>query len=324
LKDHESDYEYVESPFNELRLYQDVNIYYDAWEIGSMYEQIPIPLRSEPVFSFEEKGREAVATVERREENFTWKQQIIFSADCAEIRFRTEVDWHERHRLLKVDFPTSVYTKEVIEEIQFGYLRRPTHRSRQHEKDYYETCHHRYAAMTDAANGIALINDSKYGLSAKDSRLSLTLLRSPAVPDMNADQGTHRFEYVLYPFKGPFQYSNVARLGAEYNTPVTVVKTEDKASAVPVKEAKSYFRLTDGRLFIETCKPAMDVDNGVVLRLYEPMGMAGGDTLLLPPQVKKVFRCNMLEEKEAELTTDSQKLSLRFRAFEILTLLLEI
>ena len=65
----------------------------------------------------------------------------------------------------------------MLQEIQFGYIRRPTHKSRQYEQDLYETCHHKYAVLTDGENGFALWNDCKYGLSAKDSRLSLTLLR---------------------------------------------------------------------------------------------------------------------------------------------------
>lgn len=341
LQDADTGFEYAKSPLNELRLYQDVNIYYDAWEIGSMYEQTSVSLESEPIFSFEEKDGCATAYEERREPYFTWKQQITFSADCPEITFQTEVDWRERHRMLKVDFPTGIFTREVLEEIQFGYLKRPTHHSRQYEKDYYETCHHKYAALTDGANGLALINDCKYGLSANDSRMSLTLLRAPAVPDMTADQGTHRFQYVLLPFNGPFQHSDVAKLGYEYNTPVTITTDHLTSDAEPTLEfsgtdskeppktadagaAHSYFSIEGAQIFLETCKPAMDVKNGVVLRLYEPMGMAGSCRLSLPAQVKGVWQCNMLEEKQKQLSINDCRLSLNFGAFEIMTLLLEV
>ncbi len=41
LRDKENGTEFVDisSPMNELRLYKNVNFYYDAWEIGRMYEQ---------------------------------------------------------------------------------------------------------------------------------------------------------------------------------------------------------------------------------------------------------------------------------------------
>ncbi len=337
LTDAQTGFEYAAAPLNELRMYQDVNIYYDAWEIGRMYENIPVPLESEPVFSWEEADGSLTAYVERREPHFTWKQRIFFSAQLPEIRFETEADWHERHRILKADFPTGIFTREVLEEIQFGYIRRPTHRSRRYEQDLYETCHHRYAALTDGANGIALINDSKYGLSAKDSRMSLTLLRAPAVPDMTADQGHHRFTYVLYPFRGPFQYSGVVQKGYEYNTAVTSTESLGPDSGPAVSKdasgsdgfsvypaaSHSYFSVEGSALILETCKPALDVRDGVVLRLYEPMGMAGSSLLSLPPQVKRVWQCNMLEEKQAAVPLEGEKAALRFHAFEILTLLLE-
>ena len=165
---------------------------------------------------------------------------------------------------------------------------------------------------------------------------------------------------MLYPFRGPFQYSDVVQKGYEYNTAVT--STEDlrpdsspavsgsasgsdgfalcpaavsvgQAASAAVRTAElsgtcpaashSYFSVEGSALILETCKPALDVRDGVVLRLYEPMGMAGSSLLSLPPQVKRVWQCNMLEEKQAAVPLEGEKAALRFHAFEILTLLLE-
>lgn len=357
LKDAKSDYEYADTPLNDLRMYQDINHYYDAWEISRMYEQIPEPFTAKPDFFFLEgasqaeavsgnptvaedtcdtkntSSKNAVAMIERKEAHFTFRQRIHFSAAKLEIVFETEIDWHERHRILKVDFPTTIFTREVLEEIQFGYMKRPTHRSRQYEKDQYETCHHKYAALTDGANGLALINNTRYGLSARDSCISLTLLRAPAVPDMTSDEGLHRFRYVLLPFRGPFQYSEVPKVGYEYNTPVTATKAAElllqsdrtkQGVDITCTSSRSFFSIEGAEVFLETCKPAMDVPNGVVLRLYEPMGMAGDCRLHLPAQVKQVWRCNMLEEKQEVLLLADQTVQLHFGAFKILTLLLEM
>lgn len=78
---------------------------------------------------------------------------------------------------------------------------------------------------------------------------------------------------------------------------------------------------------IDTCKPAMDVENAAVLRMYEYMGSAVGAVLYLPKEVNKVTICNMLEEKQAELQLqkdgERQYVEMQFGAFEIKTLLLE-
>ncbi len=328
LADGRSGYEYACRPLNEWKLYRDVNVDYDAWELGRMYEQTPETLSGE-VLLWEERRPDGSLTVtlQRQEAHFTVTQRICFKADSPRIDFETEVDWQERHRILKVDFPTTIYTKEVLEEIQFGYIRRPTHRSRQYEQDLYETCHHKYAALTDGENGLAVINDCKYGLSARDSTLSLTLLRAPVMPDMRADMGRHRFTYSILPFCGSFVRSRVVKEAYECNVDVTwsgFSKESGVKDFLPgdIAEVKSFFKLEGGHVILETCKPAFDRKEGVVLRLYESMGCAGETWLSVPDRIEKVYECNMLEEERGELALLEGRVRLAFHAFEIKTLLL--
>ena len=371
LQDQKTGFEYAGKPLNQWRLYRDVNVDYDAWELGRMYEQTPEELKEDCSFRAERLwDGSVIATVERREAYFTAVQQIRFRKDSPRIDFVTEVDWQERHRILKADFPTTVFTREVLEEIQFGYIRRPTHKSRQYERDLYETSHHKYAVLTDGENGFALLNDCKYGISAENSRLSLTLLKAPVIPDMTADRGLHRFTYSILPFTGSFVRSRVTEEAYECN--VEVLGTEDggqetsegttglwretdkKAvdsgrtagdkTAEPgqrlrektafgdvsgcygedaVEESVSFFRLEGGHVILETCKPAFDEEDSVVLRLYESRGCAGKTVLSLPESVKRVWSCNLLEEKQEELEIREGKVELGFRSFEIKTVLME-
>lgn len=322
----ETGYEYAKEPLNEWKLYRDVNVDYDAWELGRMYEQVPEEPEGGCTIRTEHDGAGGlIVTVERKERYFTAVQRILFTADSPRIDFETGIDWRERHRILKVDFPTTVYTKEVLEEIQFGYIRRPTHRSRRYEQDLYETCHHKYAVLTDGENGFAVLNDCKYGLSAEDSRLSLTLLRAPVLPDMTADMGAHRVTYSVLPFSGPFTDSRVTEEAYECNVEVTVAGFDVMGAEEAVEEAVSFFSLEGGHAVLETCKPAFDRENGVVLRLYESKGCAGVTWLTLPAgAVTRAYACNMLEEPERELEILDGRLRLSFRAFEIKTILLEV
>lgn len=324
LKDRISGYEYVEKPLNQWRLYRDVNVDYDAWELGRMYEQVPEKMEANCTFQANRMpDGSATVVVERREEHFTARQKICFSWDSPRIDFETEIDWQERHRMLKVDFPTTVYTKEVLQEIQFGYIRRPTHRSRQYERDLYETCHHKYVALTDGENGFAVLNDCKYGMSAQDSRLSLTLLRAPVIPDMTADLGIQRFTYSILPFSGPFVRSRVTEEAYERNVDVTASMGANMERDEPY-ELVSFFRLEGGHAILETCKPAFDREQGVILRIYEAKGCGGETTLSVPGSVKRVYACNMLEEAQQELELKEGNVRLRFHAFEIKTVLLEL
>lgn len=326
LTDRKSGHEYAAEPLNAWRLYRDVNVDYDAWELGCMYEEMPEKLEGTHEFLAERVAGGGIdVTVTRRESHFTATQRIHLSAESPRIDFETEIDWHERHRILKVDFPTTVYTKEVLEEIQFGYIKRPTHRSRQYERDLYETSHHKYAALTDGENGLAVLNDCKYGISAQDSRLSLTLLRAPVIPDMTADMGIHKFTYSILPFSGAFAQSRVTEEAYECNVEVTQAASGE--AAVPqtpeAAERVSFFAVEGGHVVLETCKPAFDREKGVVLRLYESKGCAGTTVLTVPDNVDHVYACNMLEETAEELTVQEGKVTLRFRAFEIKTLMME-
>ena len=333
----ESGYEYAQEPLNEWKLYRDVNVDYDAWELGRMYEQAEEALEGSCRMQAEHDSAGGLTvTVERKERYFTAVQKIYFLGESPRIDFETEIDWHERHRILKADFPTTVYTKEVLEEIQFGYIKRPTHKSRRYEQDLYETCHHKYAVLTDGENGFALLNDCKYGLSAENSRLSLTLLKAPVLPDMTADMGVHRFTYSILPFSGSFAASRVTEEAYECNVEVTAAglgvpdgeendsgRGRKRYDPEAVKNVVSFFALEGGHAVLETCKPAFDREDGVVLRLYESKGCAGVTRLALPGgTVKRAYACNMLEEPERELEMRDGGLDLSFRAFEIKTILL--
>ena len=324
-------YELAEEPLNALKMYQDINVDYDAWELGSMYQKVPVDLDGKVTLSVEEKtnsdnSSKVIIHATREETYFTMHQDIVFDEQSMWIDFKTKINWHERHRILKVDFPTTIYTKEAIEEIQFGYVKRPTHKSRQYEKDMYETSHHKYAALTDGRNGFALLNDCKYGISAEDSRMSLTLLKAPVMPDMTADMGEHELSYAIYLFDGAFQDSDVPQMGYEYNLTPTIVDDVEMEESTVMEE--SFFQVESPSVMIDTCKPAMDMGNGVVLRMYEYMGSAVSARLYVPAEVQKIFATNMLEDKKCELPItkagNKQYVDIAFGAFEIKTLLLEV
>jgi alpha-mannosidase len=56
----------------------------------------------------------------------------------------------------------------------------------------YEVCGHKWAAVCEYDQGLAVINDSKYGHSCEGGMLRLSLLRAPKAPDRTADIGQHQ------------------------------------------------------------------------------------------------------------------------------------
>ena len=298
---------------NVLKMYKDVPRLFDAWDIDSMYDQSPVALEGESSIRIVKATPwKAVVEVARQVDTSSWVQLISLEADSTRIDFDTRVDWHERHRLLKAAFSTGIHTEEGINEIQFGYVKRPTHRSRPYDADRFEVCNHHYTALCDESHGAAVLNESKYGVSMLGDEIALTLLRAATSPDLHADQGQHHFIYSYYVWDGAFAESDVVRQGYELNVPVTTVPgMADNGSLMALSGAQS--------VVIDTVKAAEDGSGDVIIRMYESKHGSGDVTLTLNIPASEVFQCDMLENVEQPLAMDGKDVQLTFRPFEIKT-----
>ena len=342
--DKESGTEFAAAPCNVFRMYKDVTPFYDAWEIAPMYKDQPVELTAPAKITIEEAAPECVRIhVSRALHDSTLEQVIVIRKDSRRIDFETSIDWHEKHKLLKVDFPLAVMAEQAASEIQFGYVRRPTHTSRQFDKDRYEACNHKYTAVYDENRGAAVLNDSRYGVSTgtavcgddcTGTVISLTLLKSAVIPDMRADSGMQRMTYSLYVFNSGFSESNVVHEAYELNNPLVPVPVTQAVPAV-----RSYFALDNPHVILETVKPADcacagDENPPVVLRLYEAYGGTAAAVLTTSLPVESASAVSMDESAEVPqgagglvLESDEKggkKIRLSFRPFEIKTILLKL
>ena len=298
---------------NVLKLYKDVPRLFDAWDIDSNYVCSPIPLEDAGSISIVEATPwRAVVEVVRRVDASDWTQRISLEAGRMQIDFETQVDWHEKHRLLKVAFPTGVHADEAINEIQFGYIRRPTHHSRPYDADRFEVCNHRYTALCDENRGAAVLNDCKYGVSMLGDEIALTLLRASTSPDLHADQGQHRFTYSYYLWDGPFAACDVVRAGYELNLPVT--------EAEGCAEEFSLLSVDAPNVIVETVKAAEDGSGDAIIRLYESKHAACDAVLTLNMPAALVWDCDLLENPTVELPHCDGRVALSFHGFGIKTL----
>ena len=303
--------EFAGEPMNRFHLFKDVPRLFDAWDIDSNYIEQEIEGATDiRVEMIKDGGLCAKLLVTGKISNSTYKQIISLDAEDDEIKFETEVDWDELHRLLKVGFPTTIYATEGINEMQFGYVKRPTHRSRAYDKDRFEVCNHRYTALTDGGSGVAVLNDCKYGISMNGSSLELTLLRGAASPEMRADKGHHKFTYAFTAWEGSFTDSDVVRKGYELNVKPYVFEGKTESFSLAQTDKKN--------IIIDTVKPAEDGSGDVILRLYEAAGAATTATVRTMLKGNAAL-CNMLEEQQDSIGEFDGELALDFRAFEVKT-----
>ncbi|MDO5379077.1 MAG: glycoside hydrolase family 38 C-terminal domain-containing protein [Clostridia bacterium] len=305
----------ADRPMNALTLYKDVPRLFDAWDIDSNYREQACSCAHASVMKVDcAAGLTASLVWEGTIGRSSIRQTVSVTVGSPVVTFDTTIQWHELHRLLKVAFPVDVRAEHALHEMQFGYVERPTHRSRGYDQQRFEVCNHRYTALCDNGHGCAVLNDCKYGVGVEQNSIELTLLRAAASPEMASDQGEHRFRYGFTAWEGDFLHSPVVRQGLCFNEPLTVLPgTAPRMSA---------FWADQPNVIVDTLKPADDGSGDLIVRLYESKKADTFFRLLSGLPVRALQPCDMLENPVGEcLCADAQ---LHVTPFQILTLRVKI
>ena len=298
---------------NEMRMFKDVPRRFDAWDIDSNYIHDPVELPERACFEVQEaSGLRASVRVVRRIGNSELVQHISVEQDDERVIFDTCVDWHELHRLLKVRFDGGILARNAYHEMQFGYVERPAHRSGMYEQTRFEVCNHHYTALCDQHRGFAVLNDCKYGVSAQDGAIDLTLLRAAAAPEMGTDQGENRFVYAFTCWQGAFFDAPVVRQGYELNQPVRMMEGQAQSMSLMHVDAPN--------VIVETVKLAEDRSGDWIVRLYESKNAQTDTCLHVNLPAVQAYQCDMLENINRPMTVENGMIRLSLRAFEIITL----
>ncbi|WP_375295216.1 alpha-mannosidase [Paenibacillus sp.] len=304
---------------NALRLYHDEG---DAWDFPSTYRQSGgTPLMIEGFEPFID-GPTTGFLIRYRFGQSSLSQKVVLTAGSRRIDFVTEVDWKESSRMLRTSFPVNVRSDHVNCEIQFGYMKRPTHRNTMWDYAKDEICAHHWIDLSEPDYGVALLNDCKYGHRAEDNVLDLNLLRSPSYPDPEADRAKHGFIYSLFPHQGDHVQAEVYKRGYELNVPLRTVETPNHIGEGTVAKpagTDSFLKLDHPNVMVETVKRAEDGED-IIIRLYETAGTRIQTTLHTAFRMSEAWLADMLERRIQPLDIKGQTLNLTFAPFEIMSL----
>jgi alpha-mannosidase len=217
-------------------------------------------------------------------------QTYTLEANGTRLDIVTEIDWHDRHVLLRTLTPVAVRTTHATFEHANGVVKRTTHDNTPWDQAQFEVPGHRFIDMSEPGFGVALLNDAKYGHSAKGNVLGLSLVRGPVYPDPLADEGGQRFTYALYPHAGEWHEGRVREEAEDLNQPLFGAVAGGVA-AVSV----SLIEVEGIPAALSALKPAED-GNGLILRVYEPSGRRGDFTVGVPDGWTLGEPLNILEE----------------------------
>jgi alpha-mannosidase len=305
---------------NRLVAYEDKPMDWDAWDIDWYFEQQSWPLGPAVVAVQETGPHRAALRLERRYGASRIVQVLSLAAGARMVEFDTYIDWQERQTLLKAVFPFDMNVSELRSEIQFGHVRRPTHRNTSWDRARFEASMHRWVDLSEPDFGAALINDCKYAYDAHEQVIRLTLLRGPTHPHPGADLGEHRLRYALLLHGGTADLERVHHAAEAFNTPLRLVGTPRPGDG---RGAFCFASVDAPNVALETLKKA-EASEALVLRLYEHANRRAFATVTFGLPVRSVRLVNLMEEEpSAPLALTGNAVSLPLRPFEIATLLIE-
>ena len=188
-------------------------------------------------------------------------------------------------------------------------MRRNTHRNTSWDKAKFEVVGHKYADLSDHDNGIALLNDCKYGYMVHDNILDLNLLRSTSNPDPDADRGTHTFTYSLLPHQNDLIHSNVLPESSCLNQEPLLFEGLVSGIDIPIK-------LLGQGLELSVLKKAEKEDTWI-LRIVETLGRTSSGSVHFKG---KLVECDLMEWNElGESHSVEDSFDLTLDPFEIRT-----
>lgn len=301
---------------NRFQLFEDRPGKYDAWDIAASYVEHEISLNGETQLTIDETGplRASIRIVKHLFHS-TFIQRISLTCDERAVTFETEIDWHERQRLLKVAFPANINAMRATYDMAFGNIERSTHRNTPFDAARFEVPAHQWMDLSQDEYGVALLNDCKYGHDTHDHTMRLTLLKGSIYPDPDADREVHHFTYVLYPHAGNWRSADVVQKAANLNNPPYCMRS----NSTNLPEAHAFLSCDAPNITLEAVKRSED-GSSLIARLVERYNRSSPITITFDRLYATIKRCNLMEAEEETLATDTDQIVIHVNPYEIVTL----
>lgn len=318
--DHASDSRVV---LNELRLFDDRPVMWDAWDIDHYYEEsmrvasVPAALKiveSSPL-------RVVLERTQKLGKASSITQDFILTAGSSRLEIRSRVSWREDHTMLRASFATGISGSHCTTGCHFGHLTRPTTRNNSQERARFEFPAHGWLDLAERHRGLALLTKAKFGHSCHDGVIGVSLLRSPTHPDPSADRGDHEFGYALLPHEGDWRAAGVHREAEDLHAPLFAegLNAEEKGEC---REWAPIAISADGcDVQVSAINRSID-GKRLVVRLFESHGSRGTVRVKWNLPVKSVHAVDLLERalQDVEITHAGDTTTIAVRPFQIVTL----
>lgn len=231
-----------------------------------------------PEISIIEKG--PVRSIIRSKSTYGRSSLIIEWILYSEKHFveaRINLDWQEQLKMLKFSFPVNVKSPSVTYETPYGHIVRTTNGD--------EEPGQRWVDMTGDSKGgkygLTLINDAKYGYSAENNDMRISVTRSSVYAHHNPrklesegqylwqDQGIQTFRMLLFPHKNTWQEAEIPRITEEFIAPpLSIYQGIHRGK---LQKSDSFIKAEPNNIIIAAIKQSEN-SNDLILRCIETSG----------------------------------------------------
>ncbi len=216
---------------------------YPAWNIDRNYTSFPRPLillESPKVKKLDNKVT-ITSKFGMKKSTIEIKYTIRAQSDAVDVDFK--IDVQDKKTLFKYFIPLNLRTDQVRCEIPYGSIVRSRNPRTEMEEGKWEYGMQKWVDVSDPDVGLAILNNSKYGVSANMKGISITLVRSPLNPrdpyhtreikfepkdrPKYTDFGSHEISLRLIPHEGSWIEQQIPHKALAFNNPVIYVDVNE-------------------------------------------------------------------------------------------------
>ena len=309
--------EVLSSPGNVIKLHEDIPQYWDAWDVWIYYKEKFVIQTANSSKVIHSENYMDVQFDYKIGENSILNQTIRLSDDSRRIEMFNKIEWHEDRKFLRTYFPLNIRADTATFDIQNGYLRRNSTNNTSWDYAKYEVCGHKYCDMSESTFGASIISECKYGFSAKEMIISLSLMKSSKIPNPNADMGYHEFTYAFYPHNSGFDSLDLLKQYDEMVSKVWMVDTQQTEFKLNIVS------LNNENVVLDALKISEDSADSIIMRIHEAKGSVQICKITTGFEMQNVDVVNIIEDKissDALLSWDKNSIKVKLGPFQILTL----
>lgn len=215
------------------------------------------------------------------------RQDISLCHSSAIVEVKVQLDWRERHKMLKLSFPVRAEQARSFSEIPYGFIERAMNGDEVPGQQWVDVSG-LVPGETERGCGLALLNDAKYGYDVLDGDIRMTVVRSPIYADHFGnrddqvefmDQGIQEFSYTLVPHQGCWRKAGIVRKANELNVPLLTVWETYHEGVLPQRAQE--ISISHEAVAATAFKQAED-GAGWIVRCYETAGQEADADIALP------------------------------------------